>query len=237
MALNRSPNSVLDERQYRYHMHWWTGALRALLAIEDHGDDWERLAASIRPQVAPGQARKAVELLHELGLVEKRRGFWKPTASAISSGDDADHELVRGLQIQQFDLARLAIMTEFDLPKDVSTNTRSISAEAFEQVRRRIKAFRSEVRSIVHKDGHPVDRVYGLCLAFFPFSRKPARRSTSNRSCWQESFPALPGATRMGWSPSRAAPPTTPTCCAWRSISWSIGMNHCFVPSRVRLRP
>jgi len=172
VSLNRTPKSIVEERHYQYYRHWWTGALRALLAIEDHGDNWERMAKSLRPTITPGQAKNAVKLLRELGLIEKRDGFWKPTTLVLSTGDDASHELVSGLQIQQFDLARRAIMTDFDLPKDISTNTVSLSAEAFDRIRRRIAAFRSEVRSIVHKDEHPVDRAYGLCLALFPLSRK-----------------------------------------------------------------
>jgi len=67
------------------------------------------------------------------------------------------------------------VMTKSDLPKDISTNTISISAQAFEQIRRRIAAFRSEVRSIVHKDERSPYRVYNLCLAFFPLSTKASR--------------------------------------------------------------
>ena len=175
VALNRSPRTVVDPKEYGYYRHWWTGALRAVLAIEDHAEDWGRLARSVRPEVTPGQAREAVELMVDMGLLERRDGFWKPTTRALSTGDHARDELVRQLQMQQLDLARLAVMTDSDLPKDVSTNTVSISSEAYQQILRRIAAFRSDVRSIVHKDDHPVDRVYNLALAFFPLSRKAAR--------------------------------------------------------------
>lgn len=172
VALNRSPRTLLQSKQYQYYRNWWTGALRAQLAFEDHGDDWSALARSIRPEITPGQAKASVELMEQLGLLEKVDGFWKPTSQAISSGDDIKDELVLQLQMQQLELARLAVMTKSSLPKDISTNTISISAQAFDQVRRRITAFRSEVRSIVHKDDHPADRVYNLCLALFPLSRK-----------------------------------------------------------------
>ena len=175
VALNRSPRTLLQSMQYQYYRNWWTGALRAQLAIGDHGDDWTALAKTIRPEITPGQAKASVELMEQLGFVEKIEGFWKPTAQALSTGDDVRDELVLQLQMQQFELARLAVMTKSNLPKDVSTNTVSISSQAFEQVRRRIAAFRSEVRSIVHKDDQSADRVYNLCLAFFPLSMKASR--------------------------------------------------------------
>ena len=175
VSLNRSPRQLVAKPQYQYYRNWWTGALRALLSVEDHGDDWATLARSLRPEITPGQAKSSVRLMEELELLEKRDGFWKPTALALSTGDDIQDELVLQLQMQQFELARLATMTRLELPKDISTNTLSVSATAFEQIRRRIAAFRSEVRSIVHKDDHPADRVYELCLALFPLTRKPAR--------------------------------------------------------------
>lgn len=175
VALNRSPKTLLQSRQYEYYKHWWTGALRAVLAVEDHGDDWAALARSIRPEITPGQAKASVELMAELDFVKRINGFWKPVEQALSTGDDIRDELVLQLQMQQFELARLAVMTKFELPKDVSTNTISVSSQAFEQIRRRISSFRSEVRSIVHKDDSPADRVYSLCLSLFPLSRKAAR--------------------------------------------------------------
>ena len=172
VALNRTPRTLLQSMQYQYYRNWWTGAIRAVLEIEDHGDDWAALAKTIRPEITPGQAKASVEFMEQLGFVEKLRGFWKPTTQALSSGDDIRDELVLQLQMQQFELARLAVMTKSDLPKDISTNTISISPQAFDQIHRRIAAFRSEVRSIVHKDDLSADRVYNICLAFFPLSRK-----------------------------------------------------------------
>ncbi len=174
VSLNRTPKTVLQTMHYQYYKNWWTGALRAILSVDDFGDDWASLAKSIRPEITPGQAKTAIELMEQLGLIEKKDGFWKPSNQAISSGDDIRDELVLQLQMQQFELARLAVMTKYVLPKDISTNTVSISTQSFEQIRRRIAAFRSEVRSIVHKDDRKADRVYNLCLALFPLSQKAA---------------------------------------------------------------
>lgn len=175
VSLNRSPRQLVEKPRYQYYRNWWTGALRALLSVEDHGDDWAAMARSLRPEITPGQAKASVHLMQELDLLEKRDGFWKPKALALSTGDDIQDEMVLQLQMQQFELARLAVMSRLDHPKDISTNTLSVSATAYEQIRRRISAFRSEVRSIVHKDDRPADRVYGLCLALFPLTRKSAR--------------------------------------------------------------
>lgn len=171
VALNKTPYRKLDARDYRYYRHWWNGAIRAVLAIEDHVDDWDRLASRIQPAITARQAREALALMDELGLVARdERGFWKPKDAALSSGSDIREELVLQLQLQQFDLARRAIMTRFRSPKEIATSTLSLSGAGLDLVRARFERFRSEVRSIAHKDPEPADRVYSLCLALFPLT-------------------------------------------------------------------
>ena len=80
-------------------------------------------------------------------------------------------ELILQLQIQQFDLARRAIVTKFDSAKEVATSTLSLSGAGLEQVRSRFHQFRAEVRTIAVQDPDPADRVYSLCTALFPLTK------------------------------------------------------------------
>src|ERR1035437_560274 len=96
----------------------------------------------------------------------------EPCAGGDTSGDAIQDEVVLQLQLQQFQLARSAIMTDFGCEKDVTTNPLSVSATGLASILRKIASFRSEILSIVHKDEHSPDRVYQLCLAFFPLSRR-----------------------------------------------------------------
>ncbi|MCB9496474.1 MAG: TIGR02147 family protein [Fibrobacteria bacterium] len=171
VVLSRSPRRRLDPRQYAYYRHWWNGALRAVLAIEDHSEDWECLASRIQPGITARQARESVALMQELGLIERdARGFWKPTEANLSSGTGANDELILQMQMQQFDLARRAIMTKFTLPKDIATSTLHLSGACVDRSRDRIETFLGELRSLATKDPDPADRIYSLCLAFFPLS-------------------------------------------------------------------
>ena len=171
VSLDRSPRSQLPKEQFAYYRHWWVGAVRAVLSIKDHAEDWTRLAKEIRPAITPVQAKNAVEFLVATELVERVDGYWKPKVNALTSGDAIQDEVVLQLQLQQFQLARSAIMTDFGCEKDVTTNTLSVSATGLASILRKIASFRSEILSIVHKDEHSPDRVYQLCLAFFPLSR------------------------------------------------------------------
>ncbi|MEN9309746.1 MAG: hypothetical protein RL173_3678 [Fibrobacterota bacterium] len=173
VALNRTPKRVLDPVEYSYYRHWYHGAIRALLAVEDYADDVAALASRLVPSVTVRQAKESLALLKELGLIRKNaKGLWKPTESTLSTGEGSHHEMVLQLQMQQFDLARRAVMTEFDSPKEVATNTLHISRSALDKIRTRFTRFRSEVRAIAHKDDAPATDVYNLCLALFPLTSK-----------------------------------------------------------------
>ncbi|MEN9354849.1 MAG: hypothetical protein RL318_2174 [Fibrobacterota bacterium] len=173
VALNRTPKRILDPREYLYYRHWWYGAIRALLAIEDHAEDFSAIACRLVPSVTARQVREAVEVLEELGMIGRNsQGFWKPVDASITTGDGCRDEMVVQLQLQQLDLARHAAMTRFDSPKEIATNTLHLSEGALAKVRERLMRFRSEVRAIAHKDDAPATCVYNLCLALFPLTTK-----------------------------------------------------------------
>lgn len=173
VSLNKTPRSILDPAHYRYYRNWWNGAVRALLAIHDIGDDPKALANLLVPAVTEGQARESLSLLAELGLIARdEAGFWKPTEHTLSSGEGARGELVRQLQVQQLQLVQKAVIRpETSGAQVVATNTISVSEEGLAQVRKRLEKFRSEVRSIVHKDPYPASRAHLVALAIVPLTR------------------------------------------------------------------
>lgn len=172
VSLNRTPRTVLDPRHYRYYRNWWNGAVRALLAIHDIGDEPRKLANLVQPAITEAQAKESLALLKELELVAKdERGFWKPTQHTLTTGEGARGELVRQLQVQQLGLVQTAAMRPGHQGQVVATNTISVSDNGLEMIRKRLERFRSEIRSIVHKDSEPASRVHLVSLAIVPLTR------------------------------------------------------------------
>ncbi|MEK7394882.1 MAG: TIGR02147 family protein [Fibrobacterota bacterium] len=173
VALNRTPRAVLDPRHYRYYRNWWNGAVRALLSIHDIGDEYRKLSNLVQPAITESQARESMALLAELELVAKNdQGFWKPTTHTLSTGEGARGELVRQLQVQQLGLVQNAALRSGPTGQVVATNTISVSEKGLEMIRKRLERFRSEIRSIVHKDENPATRVHLVSLAIVPISRE-----------------------------------------------------------------
>ncbi len=174
VALNRTPRAVLDPRHYRYYRHWWNGAVRALLAIHNVGDEPRHLANLVSPPITETQAKGSLNLLKELELVAKNeQGFWKPTQHTLSTGEGAKGELIRQLQVQQLGLIQSAVIRPGSAGQVVATNTISVSDIGLDMIRKRLERFRSEIRSIVHKDDNPATRVHLVSLAIVPMTRDP----------------------------------------------------------------
>ena len=173
VALNRTPRTILDPRHWRYYRDWRHGAVRALLGVHDIGNEPRRIARLVQPELTEGEAKDSIALLSELGLIEKNPdGFWKPTAHTLSTGENARGEMVRQLQAQQLRLVeRAALKPDGQEGQVVATNTISVSEEGLQLIRKRLEQFRSELRSIVHKDQSPAERVHLVTLAVIPLTK------------------------------------------------------------------
>ena len=63
VTFNRTPRTVLDQRQMSFYKDWKHGAIRALLDTGEYGDDPDRIAKELVPRLTPGQVRESLELL------------------------------------------------------------------------------------------------------------------------------------------------------------------------------
>ena len=177
VVLNRSPRKVLEPQRMEYFRHWWHGAIRALLDTGDFGDEPERIAKALVPSITPGQARESLDLLARLGLIARRgKGPWKPTDQAVSTPEGLRDELVLGLQMEQLDLVRKSLLARHAPRRLVATNIVSVSQDGFRHLLERMEKVRSEVRSIVHKDSLPAERVCQVVLALVPLTEEKVSR-------------------------------------------------------------
>lgn len=173
ISLNRTPQKFVDPSAYAYYSRWYHSVLYALLDVEDFDGNYARLAKSLFPPITAGEAKRSLSLLKKLGLIKKdARGFWKPTAQTLSVGPYVKSELVKQYQLQCLDIAKKAVLVKADLPKNISTMTFSINEDLYKKIEKKLQKFKSEVRSMVHKDRAPTDRVYALNIQCLPQTAK-----------------------------------------------------------------
>lgn len=171
VVLNRSPRTLLDPKAFSYYKDWRNAALRATLGMVDwDGQDAQAISKLFQMRMTPGEIRKSFQVLKDLDLVERNdEGHWKPRHQVLSSGDGSADEAVRQHQLQCLELASMVILeSPREKDRDTSTMFLSVSEEAAAVLRKRIEKFRSEIRSIVHKDTLPATRLLHMDLLLFP---------------------------------------------------------------------
>lgn len=165
----RSPAQRLREDGYEYFARWYFSTLRELLPLIRFKGDYGQLGSLLKPAITAAQARKAVELLLRLGLVEKTRTGFKQTSRAITSGGDATALALRDFHRQNMDLAKEAIDTVPRPERHHSSLVVSVSKEGLEVLKKEIQACRQRLARLADGMAAP-DRIYHVNFQVFPTS-------------------------------------------------------------------
>lgn len=170
---------AVEERQYAYYREWFHLGLRELLNFYPFKGDFKALARMLQPAISPAEARSALQVLLDIGLLERdAEDKVRLTDKNITSGDGIPSRFVVQAQRAMAELAAKALAEVPPPERDISGITCSLSCEGFEKFKARLKECRRDLVAIAQQD-KGVDRVYRMNLQLFPISRSywPARES------------------------------------------------------------
>ncbi len=170
--------------QYEYFSKWYYVTIRELISYikcKDTKESYSLLASALNPSIRPDQAKKAVQILEKLHLIEKdRKGYYHRCDPVVTTGYPQGDKRVNLLNIINFQKTMMAMADESydrtELKKvDMSTLTVSISEATYNAMKEEIASFRRKLLGMAEKDRSP-DRVYQLNYQFFPLSKPEGRR-------------------------------------------------------------
>jgi uncharacterized protein (TIGR02147 family) len=171
IALKDPVAKTLDGKKYSFFSDWHNIAIKELLNFYKFKGDYKELSELLIPAISETQAKKSIELLLGLGLVELRSdGYYQLTEQFLTTG-----EVLKSLIISHFqkEMSRLG-MEAFDrIPRedrDISTVTVSTSKECLEMIRERIAEMRKEILEMVKRE-ETVDGVYQMNFQIFPLTK------------------------------------------------------------------
>lgn len=160
----------LDIRHAAYHSAWYMPAIREMTTSESFEEDPGWVAAHLQPSISKAEARRALETLLELGLLERdEEGRLRQSEPLISTG----HE-VKGLHVANYHRAmmeRAAASIDLIDPADreISSLTLCVSKEGLQRIKARVREFRMELLQLSAEEQNP-DRVVQLNFQLFPLS-------------------------------------------------------------------
>lgn len=168
LALRDIGRRSLAERELGLFRDWWVPAVRCLVEVVEGRANPGELASRIRPGITEEQARAAVELLLDLGLLRKAAGGRLQLHDAhLSAGGPEKAEAVRVFQDQVLQLAQGALKDVPPQERDISTLTFAVDGSSFAEIREMLRECRRQIQKKVDESRSP-DRVMQLAIACFP---------------------------------------------------------------------
>jgi uncharacterized protein (TIGR02147 family) len=166
----------LRRDQYEYYSTWYHPAVRALIDMHAFSGDFRRLAGMLTPPITVPQARKSVELLLRLGLIEQTTdGEYVATDKVLTTGRQ-----VRGVAVKRYHTANMRLAQEAldTLPSDqrnVSSLTLGISEQCYRSICDMVYELQDKILEKVGRETNP-ERVYQLNFQLFPLSKRDSNR-------------------------------------------------------------
>ncbi len=171
---------LIPHDAYELYSTWYHVVVRSIIEMYPFDGDFEWLARMVRPAITPFKARKSVELLMRFGLVtyEQQRGRYMVTERAIATGDDYTRYALHQFYAEG---AQRAMECMEQLPRSqrhITGTTLGVSRRTYDEITRRIDAFRREIAALADSDEH-ADRVVQLNVHLFPLSEPPENKDSA----------------------------------------------------------
>ena len=172
---------ALTKNQQEYYAKWYHVAVREALSVLDINEgNLQELAWFLNPKISVPQAKQSLQLLLDLGLIEKENGFYRSVNKTVTSGKEISPLFVHPFQHQMIDLGKEALDRYTTARRNVSTTTMSVSAAGLERIIRKIDMFQKEILDIVTSDSGET-MLCELNVQFFPISKERTDRSKEEK--------------------------------------------------------
>ena len=161
----------VGSHQYKYYDKWYHSVIRAVLEYMPVKSNFAQLARVLIPSIRPDQAQRSIELLAELGMIQKDAdGFYRPAHDSIDTGSKTPSVVVNSFILEMIDRAKEAMDTFDRSERNFAWTTVGVSEEGYQKIVEEMRAFRLRVAHIVKES--PADRVYQINMQAFPVTKK-----------------------------------------------------------------
>ncbi len=163
----------IEKNQYEYYSSWYHPVIRELVVSKGCDGSPESIMRQLEPEVSHAQVERSLELLENLGFIEKTKsGRYRQASSLISTGAEVSSLVVFNYHKLLLSLCQEVMEGVAPARRDVSTMTLGIAKGRIPQLKKKIQEFRQEVLKLVGDDDQP-EEVVQLNLQLFPLTKDP----------------------------------------------------------------
>ncbi len=167
--------------EHAYYREWYHSVVRSLVGMYAFTEaDYGRIANMVSPPITPSRARRSIELLLKLGLVDRdRNGTFRIADTSLTTGAYVRSHTIHGYQQRTLQLALGALERYSREEQDISTLTLGVPASLIPELKNMIADFRGKVIDRVRAQA-TADCVYQMNIQLFPSSEIPAKTERTN---------------------------------------------------------
>jgi uncharacterized protein (TIGR02147 family) len=160
----------LDLHQYEFFRKWYYSAVWSWINCQGFDGNFKKLGEQCQPPIPIADAKKAVELLVTLGLIEQTpTGNFVTTENNLTTGQKWLSQAIAGYQGDMMQLAIESLGRFQKENRDVSTVTLCVDEKGLPEIKEHIRMFRSSLIKLVNSQV-PANRVYQLNVQLFPLT-------------------------------------------------------------------
>ncbi len=169
------PLTALQREKLNYYAKWYHIPIREMVGLQDFDPDPQVIASRMWPAISADEAKKALEVLLHLDLIEEVDGKWRQKDSHLSTGDNFVSIAVVQFHKKMMELASSALDRVLRDEREISSSTVTLSKERAQQLKKLIADFRQNLLKFSEEDPCP-EEVYQINFQMFPLTKKKIQK-------------------------------------------------------------
>jgi uncharacterized protein (TIGR02147 family) len=163
----------LGESQYNYLSTWYYVVIRELVDLPEFEENYEWIARQVLPPITASQAKRAMDELIQVGLLERRPdGRLAQVTSLLSTPNEVTSSAVVQYHRSMLKLASEAIDRVARENRDITAQTIGISKQTARKIKEMLQDFRKQTMELVSQE-QGAEVIYQLNFQLFPVSAIP----------------------------------------------------------------
>jgi uncharacterized protein (TIGR02147 family) len=165
----RGPRRI-EGAGFEYLSNWWYPVVRELAHRRDFVPEPAWIARRTRPPITEAQARKALQCLLRLGLLEEREGKIVPADAVVTTPHEVEGLAVHNYHLGMLERARESLDRFEPDERHLVAATISVPASLVPQLKREINALQERILALASQPGQRAEQVLQVELLLFPLS-------------------------------------------------------------------
>lgn len=161
---------TLDDKTFALISQWYCLAIREMVRLKDFFEDPEWVAKQFNFAVTPKEAQRALQLLEEAGLLERKRGRLHVRESMFETTNDFSSEAIKRYHEATLENARAAVRKFGVDEREITSMVLAMPSRRLGEAKALIRDFKQKFESLLEEDGS--DSVYQLQIQYYPLTKR-----------------------------------------------------------------